>query len=106
MLLRLITLLSLVSVTSALADAAADCNQGQDGDLRIRACSELIRQNPQDFHAYWSRGAGYAKKGDSDRAIAEYTKAIEIKYDYSSAIIDRANEYRAKGEYDRAIADY
>jgi tetratricopeptide (TPR) repeat protein len=107
MLKRLYVLsLLMICASSAWADTKGDCNQHGDLDLSIRSCTQLIRQDPRDYQAYTSRGVSYGNKKDPDRAIADYTKAIEIKSDFSDAIINRANEYRTKGEYDRAIGEY
>ena len=47
----------------------------------------------------------YQAKGDRDRALAHYTKAIEI-IRYAEAHVGRGIIYRARGDSDRAIADY
>ena len=49
--------------------------------------------------AYW-------RKGDKDRAIADYGKAIEADRRYLNAYINRGIARRAKGDIDGAIADY
>lgn len=41
-----------------------------------------------------------------DRAVADYTKAIEIDPKDANAYGARANAYKAKKDLDRAIADY
>lgn len=41
--------------------------------------------NPKDQRAYYSRGVSYSKRGDLDLAIADYTRAIELKLDPSLA---------------------
>ena len=45
-------------------------------------------------------------KGDEDRAIIGYSKAIEIHPKYREAFVNRGNSYHAKGDEDRAILDY
>jgi len=51
------------------------------------------------------RGEGYAKKKEYDKAIAEYTNAIELEPEYVCAYIRRGFAYVEKTEYDKAIAD-
>ena len=46
------------------------------------------------------------KKGDTDRAIADHTKAIAIDPEHANAYTNRGNAYASKGEIDRAIADF
>ncbi len=45
-------------------------------------------------------------KGEYDRAIADYDKAIALKPKYADFYNNRGIAYDKKGEYDRAIADY
>jgi lipoprotein NlpI len=56
--------------------------------------------------AYVGRGNRYAREGDYDRAIADYTKAIHLdpKLDYTFS--RRGLAYAQRKEHDRAIADY
>ncbi len=55
---------------------------------------------------YFGRALEHAKTGNSDQAIADYTKAIEIDPNFEAALINRGAMYRGKGDYDRAIADF
>jgi tetratricopeptide (TPR) repeat protein len=43
--------------------------------------------------------------GDLDTAIADYTKAIELKPDLAEAYFNRGIEYEKLGQRDKAIAD-
>jgi len=56
--------------------------------------------------AYMSRGLAYKANGDLDRALADYTKAIELDPKDAYAYYNRGLHYRAKGDLDHAIADY
>jgi tetratricopeptide (TPR) repeat protein len=63
-------------------------------------------QKSLEFTAsYYMSGIRYAKQGQYDKAISNYTKAIEIDPRYE-AYYDRGNVYLHKGQYDRAISDY
>jgi tetratricopeptide (TPR) repeat protein len=55
---------------------------------------------------YLKTGNAYAKKGQYDQAIADFTKALEINPWYADAYSNRGVAYLHKGQYDRAIADY
>jgi len=44
--------------------------------------------------------------GESDKAIADYSKAIELNPRYAIAYHNRGFVYRKIGEYDRAILDF
>ncbi len=96
--------------TGRVADAWKDCEQGEDRDLSIKGCTEFITKGDQTKQnlavAYHNRGNGYGLKGEFDRAIADYTKAIELDPKYAHAYYGRGVAYGLKGEFDRAIADY
>jgi len=52
------------------------------------------------------RGAVYKKHGFYDKAIADYTRAIEINPGDANAYFGRGQVYHEQGHYDRAIVDY
>src|SRR5208283_2227106 len=52
------------------------------------------------------RGSAKGIKGDWDGAIADYTKAIDLKPDFAIAYCSRGSAEAMKGEWDGAIADY
>jgi len=49
--------------------------------------------------------AAFGRK-EYDKAIADYTKAIQIDPKFASAYSNRGSAYGMKGEYDKAIADF
>ncbi|MGI9523554.1 MAG: tetratricopeptide repeat protein [Hyphomicrobiaceae bacterium] len=91
----------------AVTDRYSDCNQSKNADLQIRGCTEIINQKSRkDLSiAYNSRGVAYLKKGQYDRAIADYSKAINLNPRYAHAYYNRGNAYRYKGQYGQSIAD-
>jgi tetratricopeptide (TPR) repeat protein len=56
--------------------------------------------------AYINRGAAYHARGDDDRAIADYTKAIEIDPLFAAAYTKRGVAYETLGKREEAIADF
>jgi tetratricopeptide (TPR) repeat protein len=99
----------LVFAALAAADDYKDC-QAADPDLRIKSCSAIVaRKNETPGNraiAYNNLGAAYREKGEQDRAVADYGRALELNPKYASAYNNRGVAYRDKGEYDRAVADY
>jgi len=55
---------------------------------------------------YIQRGYQYVQKGEFDKAIEEYNKAILIDPNYINAYIDRGNVYAAKLDFQKAISDF
>ena len=48
----------------------------------------------------------YGKKGDHDKAIADFTEAIRLNPKDAEAYYSRGGAYGEKGDYDKAIADF
>jgi|WetSurMetagenome_2_1015567.scaffolds.fasta_scaffold82291_3 tetratricopeptide (TPR) repeat protein len=71
----------------------------------IEELNKRIQNNPNDAEAYYSRAAFNIFKS-IDSAIADYTKAIEIKPDYTEAYVGRGDLYWNSKNNDKAIADY
>src|SRR5258708_6164349 len=65
-----------------------------------------MRYNPKDPFPYSNRGFAYRKKGELDRAIADYSQAISLDPKAAQYYYNRGVTYRSKGDVDRAIADY
>ena len=55
---------------------------------------------------YYNRGVAHSRNGELDKAIQNYTKAIELKPNYTEVYYQRGIAYRIKGGYERAIKDY
>ena len=53
-----------------------------------------------------NRGAAHGAKGEYDRAIADFDKAIEINPKYARAYFGRGGTYAKKGGLDEAIANF
>lgn len=62
--------------------------------------------NNEKAEAYNCNGNANFVKGEYDKAIADYTKAIELEILYTEAYNNRADAYSAKGEYGKAMEDY
>ena len=71
--------------------------------LFISACA--VPKKEKDAEAYNNRGVAWQRKGDYDRAITDYTKAIELNPRFAEAYYNRGNAYYSKGQYDQAISD-
>jgi len=78
--------------------------------LRIEGCSATIKQAASSGEnlswAFYNRGIAYAKKGDLDRAIADFDQALRLDPDSTFALNNRGAAYARKGQYSEAIADF
>jgi tetratricopeptide (TPR) repeat protein len=85
------------------------CAKGT-GDEKIAACTRSINsgtwKGPNLAWAYTNRGIAYRAKGEPDRAIADYDKAIWLNPKFADAYNGRGSAYDDKGDRDRAIADF
>ena len=68
------------------------------------AIPELL--TAQDAKEHIDRGAAWSKKGDLDKAIADFTEAIRLDPSNADAYFDRGLAFNRKGDYDKAIADF
>ena len=66
----------------------------------------MITHNPNDAQSYYNRGNAYRDEVDFDRAIKDYTKAIELNPEFAEVYVKRALAYIRIGKFDRAIQDY
>jgi len=91
-------------------DACFSTDAGTSLDIRIDSCTSDIQAGglSQDrlSIALQNRGTAYIAKGDPDRAIQDYDRAISIDPNYANAFNGRGVAYQAKGDKDRAIEDY
>jgi tetratricopeptide (TPR) repeat protein len=78
----------------------------KDNPLQIHKRIRLLDRKGLLASIYNSRGIAYASKGEYDRAILVYNKAIENDPGEATAYFNRGIAYNRKGEYDRAILDY
>jgi tetratricopeptide (TPR) repeat protein len=69
------------------------------------AFRESKASNPKSAQAYNDRGLTYRRKGEYDKAIADYDKAIQLNPKFAMAYSNRGTAYRQKHNYDKAIAD-
>ena len=67
----------------------------ESADEAIAKFSKAIEVNPRDADAYNRRGIAYDSNGDTDKAIADFSKAY----------VNRASDYEKMGELAKALRD-
>ncbi len=87
-----------------------DCNDPSDPEARITACTKLIQSGEYSGQnlafVFNSRGLGYRRLGDSDRAIRDFDEAIRLSPSLAQAFNNRGLTYSDMGQSARAIQDF
>ncbi|MGB3654039.1 MAG: tetratricopeptide repeat protein [Rivularia sp. (in: cyanobacteria)] len=72
-----------------------------------------IKKNPNDAAAFYNRGTIRASRGNSEKAIADFTQVIRINPTDASAFpstvgayLQRGRLYHRLGDKQKALADY
>lgn len=76
--------------------------EGYNYDCFVARQTKNVEANPGDVAAYFYRGMIYSNR-EPDRAIADFSKALELDPKYRAAYSHLASAYRDKGEYDLAL---
>jgi tetratricopeptide (TPR) repeat protein len=86
-----------------------NCDTGKEPDLRIAACTEIIRKNPDVPRklgfAYFMRGNAYQEKKDYEHAIADYDESLRLVPGIAVVLKHRGWTHADKGNYDQSIDD-
>src|SRR4030081_2263288 len=64
------------------------------------------KANPKDPGGHSARGVEFSKKKEYDKAVEEFTKAIEAEPGDSKNYFNRATAYRGLNKLSEAFADY
>ena len=77
----LIALVAFASGAQAATQKLWNTCAGKDAEAAIKACTRILagkESHKDQANAFAHRGSAYDNKGDYDRAIADYTRAIEL----------------------------
>src|SRR5581483_12276407 len=96
---------------SAMADDAASCrDQGRPPAEAIAACSRLIDsgqiKGDELAGVHMWRGWHATAAGQHDRAIADYTKALQLNARLAGAYSERGASFERTGDLARAAEDF
>ena len=53
-------------------------------ESRVAALQEILNENPNDAFARYALGLEYSGSGDTDAALAEFAKLLEVHPDYTN----------------------
>jgi len=68
--------------------------------------SDAVNKSPGKLRPYNNRGLAYFSGEEYDKAIADFSRALELNRDYAEGYNNRGLVYHKKGEYDKAVSDY
>ena len=90
-----------------LAAKLYECNSGEyiPEECYKEAAKIISKIIERQSAAYNDCGCTHTANGDYDRAITDFTKAIQLDPDFAEAYNNRGDAYIGKGDYDRAIAE-
>jgi tetratricopeptide (TPR) repeat protein len=95
------------------AESGAGIKQSKVSSKREDLSTIDIQNDPRPWFDNFRRGAAYLDRGrtylqqdNNDRAIADFTKAIELDPEGASGYNHRGIAYASKLDFDRAIADF
>lgn len=72
-------------------------------DDAVKAYTEISRLSPNDSRVYVDLGYAYENKGDTDKALENYLKAIQLnEKQYATAYLRAAVVYNRKGDTENA----
>lgn len=92
-------------VIQAMIDQALQAQQQGDYDRTIELTDQILADDPQNFIAYNLRGSAHMELGNTDDALADYSKAIELGPLFPHSFYNRGRLLRLQGKYDEAVAD-
>ena len=75
-------------------------------DQRMDGCTVVLKADPSNAAALANRGETYRRKGDSERAVADLNRALDLDPNDVIAWYNRGIAYDDLGDRDHAIADY
>ena len=74
-------------------------------DRKITVMDAVIRLNPDDDHAYLTRGLAHFAKGDEDLAISDLDLVLRLNADHADAYMLRGILWGNRKQWGRLIAD-
>lgn len=88
----------------ALNSLGAEHMLNKNYDQSLSYLNAAINENTQYYKGYYNRGLLYAQTNRMQDALADFTKAIDLKH-YPKAYVARANVYYTLHDYPKAMAD-
>lgn len=75
-------------------------------DEAITKVTSAIEKDPANFILYFNRAIAYDRKGDGEKAVADYKKSLELKSDFLLSLAALGKYYAKKADFDTAVDYY
>lgn len=92
-------------VLQVMIDQALHAQQQGDYNRTVELAAKVLADDPQNFIAYNLRASAFMELGNNDKALADYSKAIELGPLFPHAYYNRGRLLRLQEKYDEAIVD-
>jgi tetratricopeptide (TPR) repeat protein len=69
---------------------------------RVEMLTQFLRENPNDSFARYGLAMEYTKAGDSDRALLEFGRLLEVNPDYTAGYFMAAQTLAKQGRSEEA----
>ncbi len=87
-------------------DAAVQLMRGGQNELALSKLDEAVALSPEWALLYYNRAVAHSRLKHTENAIADYTRALDLKYEHSDqAYVGRARQYFGSDRFDLALAD-
>ncbi len=90
----------------AAAFLLGTCRRNPIWETEFGLYTDCVRKNPFQARTYNGRGNALWARGETDRAIVDYNKALALNPKFAEAFYNRGTAYNKRGDVDRAIADF
>ena len=87
------------------AQLMAQRSASEDRELALADLHQVVQIAPKDPRGYLARGGLWAKLGQFDAAIDDFTTGLELDPKLAPALLERGLAYYAVREFDAALAD-
>jgi tetratricopeptide (TPR) repeat protein len=104
----LLIALMATSASAGMSQDLSSCNAAKDR-AGAAACTRVMSSgrlpNEQMYIGHFNRGTGYRRAGDTDKAISDFTKVLQLKPDFVRAYEARGMAHADSGDREAAMAD-
>jgi tetratricopeptide (TPR) repeat protein len=92
-------------ILQTMIDQALQAQQQKDYSRAIDLVDKILAEDPANFIAFNLRGSAFMELGETDKALADYTRAVELEPLFAHSLYNRGRLLRLQGRYEESMAD-